>query len=125
VFNKISKPTAHAEINQQSITCLRFCPDHRGTLRGIASVLVADLGLEVPEITVHQRGEKRWALLPARPRLTADGTPVRDTRDKIAYEAVLTISDESKRAAFSRAVVDAVAAFAPAAFDSEPAELAL
>lgn len=125
MFNKISQPTAQGDLSAPSITCLRFSPDRRGTLRGTASILVADLGLEVREVTVHQHGDKRWALLPARPRLDSNGAAIRDPRGKIAYEALLTIGDDTRRAAFSRAVVDAVAAFAPTAFDLETVEAML
>jgi hypothetical protein len=118
VFDKPDPPYAQAEI-----TCLRFRPDNRGTLCGIASILVADLGLEIREVTVHQQGSKRWALLPARPRLDANGTAIRDPRGKIGYEALLAIPDETRRQAFSRAVIDAVAGFSPTAFDPEIAEV--
>jgi hypothetical protein len=106
---------------QCKVTCLRFRPDRRGTLRGMAAIVIDDLGIEIREITVHQQGDKRWALPPARPKLDQSGVAIRDQRGKVIYEALLTIPNEHHRATFSRGVIDAVEAFAPTAFTSEAA----
>jgi hypothetical protein len=99
------------------IKCIAFRHDRRGTLRGFAEILIEEFGLAIREIPVDQQGDKRWALLPARPRLTPDGMPSRDHKGKVVFEALLTIVDADKRRAFSDAVVNAVTAIVPAAFE--------
>ena len=107
----------------RKVTCLRLRPDRRGTLRGIASILIDDIGLEIRKVTIHQQRDKRWALLPARPKLDQKSIAIRDHRGKIAYEALLAIPEDTRRAEFSSSVVNAVAMFAPTAFEPEMVEV--
>jgi hypothetical protein len=39
---------------------------------------IAELRLEIRDVAIHQRGDARWAALPARPQLDCDGNPIRD-----------------------------------------------
>jgi hypothetical protein len=91
-----------------SITCSDFRQVRRNTLRGFVSVTVDELKLTVHDVALHEKGDARWASLPAKPQIK-DGGLVKDAATgKIAYVPVLEFTDRTVRDAFSRAVIDAV-----------------
>jgi hypothetical protein len=102
-----------------SITCLEFKPFRRNTLCGFATVRIAELHMIFKELPIHQKGERRWASLPARPQLNKEGVANRDAAGKIVYAALIDITDQAVREAFSAAVVRAVLDIAPSAFETE------
>src|SRR5262249_57733196 len=61
-----------------SITCTEFKPFVRNTLRGFATIIIAEMKLEIREIHVHEheRGA-RWAVPPAKPMIGNDGVALR------------------------------------------------
>lgn len=103
-----------------SVSCHDFRPLVRNTLRGFATIAIADLKLIIRDVALHEKGDARWAALPAKPQVK-DGELVKDVTGKIAYAPVLEFTDWPTREAFSNAVVAAALKHAPAAFDAPEA----
>jgi hypothetical protein len=105
---------ARAAVSKLSITIADFRPLNKNALRGLATIRIAALRLEIRDVAVHQRDDARWAALPARPQLDRNGNPIRDAATgKIAYSTVFEFIDRQTRDAFSRAVWHAVEAINP------------
>lgn len=103
-----------------TVTCESFHPLVRNTLRGFAEIRIAELRLTIHDVAVHEKGESRWAQLPAKPQIR-DGVPVKVSGGKIQYFPMLEFDGREVRDAFSRAVVQAVLERAPEAFNGEHA----
>jgi hypothetical protein len=101
-----------------TVSCHAFRPLHRNTLRGFAEIRIDELRLTVRDIAVHERGDSRWAQLPAKPQVR-DGELVHDSDGKIQYFHLMNFDNRAVSDAFSAAVVRAVLEFAPAAFERE------
>ena len=100
-----------------TIVCRDFKPLHRNSLLGFATIEIVELHMRFFDVTIHQKGESRWAQLAAKPQIGKDGNVIRDSAGKIKYSAVTDFRDEATRKAFSHKVCEAVAAFAPDAFE--------
>jgi hypothetical protein len=108
-------------VNKLTITCAEFRALRRNTLRGFATVEIAEMKLTIRDVAVHEKNESRWAQLPAKPQLK-DGALVKDpATGKVAYTPVMDFASREVRDAFSAAVVRAVAARAPDAFTERAA----
>ena len=104
-----------------TVTCESFHFLVRNTLRGFAEITIAEMRLKIRDVAIHQKGEARWAQLPAKPQIK-DGALVKDPASgKIQYVPVMEFDGRAVRDAFSRVVIDALLEFAPAAFDDEEA----
>jgi hypothetical protein len=113
-------PMTAAAGGKLTITCQGFRPLERNTLRGFVSITIAELRLTIHDIAVHEKGESRWAQLPAKPQVR-DGELVTDDAGKIQYWPIMEFASRAVRDAFSAAVIRALLEFAPAAFDKEDA----
>jgi hypothetical protein len=90
-----------------TVTCESFHPLVRNTLRGFATIAIADLRLKIHDVAIHQKGEARWAQLPAKPQVR-DGALVKDLdTGKIQYVPIMEFDSRTVRDAFSRVVIDA------------------
>ena len=78
----------------------------KNTLLGFA-VIELPSGLIVRDVSVHEKNGKRWASLPSRPMLDADGRQVVNHSGKKQYCALLGWRDRDLADRFSAAVVDA------------------
>ena len=103
-----------------TVTSESFHPLIRNTLRGFAEISVAEMRLRIRDVAIHEKGESRWAALPAKPQIK-DGTLVKDVTGKVQYVHILDFDSREVRDAFSRAVVQAVLERAPEAFNGEHA----
>jgi hypothetical protein len=99
-------------VNKLSITCRAFHPLRRNTLRGFCEICVAELRLTIRDIAVHQKGESRWAQLPAKPQVR-NGELVKDDSERIQYVHLMSFDSRAVADAFSAAVIRAVTEFAP------------
>jgi hypothetical protein len=100
-----------------TVICESFHPLLRNTLRGFAEITIAEMRLTIRDVAIHQKGEARWAQLPAKPQVK-DGALVKDpSSGKIQYTPVMEFDSRAVRDAFSTAVVNAVLECAPEAFD--------
>jgi hypothetical protein len=101
-----------------TVTCRDFKPLHRNSLRGFATIRINEMRLEIRDVAIHDKGESRWAQLPAKPQIR-DGELVHDERGRVQYFHLMDFDSRAVSDAFSAAVVRAVLEFAPAAFECE------
>jgi hypothetical protein len=93
---------------KHAIRCRGFRALAKGSLVGFASVYIAELKLLVHDVSLHRKGDARWASLPAKP-VTRDGRVVMEQRTgRPQYAAILEFDDRETRDAFSAAVWRAV-----------------
>jgi hypothetical protein len=68
---------------KHTIRCRSFRAVAKGTLRGFATIHVAELRLAIHDVALHKKGEARWAQLPSK-AVVRDGrhvTPNKATAD--------------------------------------------
>jgi hypothetical protein len=99
------------------IVCKNFKPYQRNTLKGFAEIELADIRLSIKDVTVHEKNGSRWAQLPSKPMLNKDGTAIKDASGKVQYAHILDFGTRERRDEFSAAVVRAVLAVSPDAFE--------
>ena len=100
-----------------TVTCVEWKPITKNTLRGFCTVDFKELRLKIHEIAVHEKDSRRWVALPSKPQMR-DGQPILNENGKPAYSNLMTFDSREIGDAFSRAVIDAVVARAPDAFDA-------
>jgi hypothetical protein len=101
--------SAAATASKPRMRLLEWRPFVKKTLRGFATVELP-IGLVIRDISVHDKGGKRWAGLPAKPILDADGRQVSNHAGHKQYAALLGWRDRDLADRFSAAVVAAVVA---------------
>jgi len=104
-----------------TIVCTSFRPFHRNTLFGFAEIVISELGLKLKDVALHEKGNSRWAALPAKPQIK-DGSLVKNADGRLEYFAIADFTSREIRDAFSAAVVRAVIEHEPRAFDAEAPE---
>jgi hypothetical protein len=85
----------------------------RHALCGFARIRVAELKFVIHDAAPHQKGDRRWAALSARPWVR-DGAVIGDD-GKIQYLPIMDFEGSAVREAFSCALVNAVLARDPKA----------
>ena len=88
------------------------------TLLGFADVLLPQTHLRIHDVALHEKGGRRWAQLPAKPQINREGVVLRDEAGKPRYARILAFESREAGDAFSRAVIAAVLAHSPGAFDA-------
>jgi hypothetical protein len=101
-----------------TIVCDAWKPLRKHSLLGFAGIHIAELDLKIHDVAIHQKGDRIWAALPARPWIK-DGSVVVGDDGKFQYSPILEFGRREVRDAFSRAVVDAVVRFDPHALQLE------
>jgi hypothetical protein len=112
-------------VSKLTVTCDEFQPVLRNTLVGFAAIRIAELRLAILDVAVHQKGDSRWAQLPAKPQVYCDGELVelvRDDAGRPQYIAMMKFDTPEIREAFSCAVVKAVMEHTPGAFETPQEE---
>jgi hypothetical protein len=112
--------TAGPAAGKLTVTCESFHPLVRNTLRGFAEISIAEMRLTIRDVAIHQKGEARWAQLPAKPQIK-DGVLVKAATGKVQYVHIMDFDSHDVRDAFSHAVVRAVLERFPNAFGVEDA----
>lgn len=107
-------------MSKLTVHCTDFRPLRRNTLCGFAIITIAELKLTIRDVAIHQKGELRWAQLPAKPQIK-DGALIKDSAGKVQYWPVLEFTSDPVRKAFSQAVIAAVLERVPGAFAEEAA----
>jgi hypothetical protein len=102
-------------MSKLTVHCNSFRPMHRNTLRGFAAIRIEELRLNIRDVAVHQKGNSRWAQLPAKPQVS-DGELIKNDYGKVQYVHIMDF-DPEVREAFSNAVIRAVLEREPSAFD--------
>ena len=95
---------------KHQIDCVSFKPLRKGTLVGFADITISELKLTIRNVTLHQRGDSRWASPPGCPWIK-DGAVVIGDDSKVVYSQVIEFADRGTRDAFSQAVWRAVEVF--------------
>jgi hypothetical protein len=87
------------------IQIIEFRPFSKNTLQGFLTVRVPS-GWEIRDIALHEKNGKRWLSMPARPYKKEDGTE--------SWIPTIRLPDPAKMEAFQKAVLAAMADYAPA-----------
>jgi hypothetical protein len=93
----------------EKVICLGWRVCERGTIRGFAKVKVVPWSLIIDGVAVHQKEDRQWAQLPARPQIDKEGNVLREENGKVRYAKILEIEDRRVAWDFNDAVVAAVA----------------
>jgi hypothetical protein len=101
-----------------TVKCREFKPLIRNTLRGFAEVHIGELRLTIKDVAVHVKGGRCWAQVPAKPQVR-DGALVKNDEGKVQYIAMLAWDTRAVADVFSDAVVAAVRALVPDAFEAD------
>jgi hypothetical protein len=100
-----------------SIEVEAFTPRRSNTLLGFCTVIVPEMHLRIHDLAVHEKNDKRWVSLPAKPWIDRDGTAKRGENGKMLYATVLEFTDPGTRNAFSDRAIAALLAKFPRAFE--------
>jgi len=79
----------------------------RNTLKGFFSLELPS-GLVLHECTLHQKNDRRWIGLAAKPQLNPDGTPRIGDKGKPLYSPIVEVPDPARRESFQRAAITAI-----------------
>ena len=86
-----------------------FTECRKGTLRYFVDVRLKN-HLVIRGVALHELNGKRWAHLPTKPQVDAEGNLRRDEGGKIQYAAVVQLEAQRDRELFSRGAWDALEA---------------
>jgi hypothetical protein len=90
-----------------SIEIVAYRAMDRDTLRGFATIRIPAMRLTLRDFAVHESGDRRWALLRAKPQLDRDQQVVRED-GKLQYSTLFQFDSRDVGDAFSEAVLRAV-----------------
>lgn len=79
-----------------------FKPYSKNTLRGFLAFRLTNIGLEIRDATLHEKGGKRWIQLPSKP-YEKDG--------KTLWTAIVDFYDKSRADQFQKAALEALDRF--------------
>jgi hypothetical protein len=105
-------------MSKLTLICSDWRPLKKNTLLGFARIHIGELDLTIHDVAVHEKADRRWAALPARPWLK-DGSVVTDDAGKVQYSPLLEFGRREVRDAFSNAVIRAVGERFPEALERE------
>ena len=83
---------------EMPVSLLAWKSVKKNTLRGFATVRLG-ASLSIKDVAVHTMNCKRWASLPSKPMLDADGNAKRNEAGKVQYVPVLEWLDPEADAA--------------------------
>jgi hypothetical protein len=118
----IPRPPSQAETapqpsaNPKPIRLRKWSRVQRNTLRGFADLTVPGIGLDIDDVAIHEKGGRRWASLPARPMIDANGVTLRDEKGKVRYSSPLRWLNHGLAARFGERVVALVLKHRPRGF---------
>ena len=97
-----------------AVICVAFKAFERNTLRGFADLWLRAGHMTLHGCAVHQKGDRRWIGLPAKPQLDHDRNLVLNGDGKIQYYPVLMFDDREVGDRFSIAGLKAIDEFTAA-----------
>jgi hypothetical protein len=98
------------------VEIVKFREYRKNTLQGFLTVLLQPSGLEIRDCTVHQKGDKRWIGMPAKPYQDDSG----DTK----YSLIVYFPDRDRSDLFQKAALAAFDRYRPPAPPTPPVQLA-
>lgn len=90
----------------------------KNSLRGFATIRLGK-SMKIKDVSVHCSHGKRWASMPSKAMVNADGIAQRDDKGKIKYIPLIEWLDRSVSDDFSNSVVEAIEAMHPGETSSE------
>ena len=72
----------------------------RNTLRGFLTIRLTGIGLEIRDLTLHEKNGKRWVSLPAKPYEKEDGSQ--------GWSYIIKFYNEERGRQFQKAVLEAL-----------------
>ena len=91
------------------ITCTRWQPYEKNTLRGFADLYMDKVGMTIRDCTFHEKGDKAWVAFPSAPMMKNGGL-VKDDEGKTVYTKPFVSFDEKMAERFRDAAVAAIRA---------------
>jgi hypothetical protein len=88
-----------------SVEIVKFREHKKNTLQGFLTILLQPSGIEIRDLTVHEKNGKRWIGMPAKPYLDDSG----DTK----YSLIVYFPDRDRSDQFQKAVLAALDKFRP------------
>ncbi len=82
------------------IQITKFKKYQKNTLQGFFTLRMSNIGLEIRDCTLHEKGGKRWVGLPAKPYQDADGTQ--------NWSRIIDFFDKTKGEQFETATLKAL-----------------
>ena len=105
-----------------TVICTAWKPFERNTLKGFADLWLRAAHLNIRGCAVHEKNDKRWVQLPAKPQLDSDRNLLRDASGKIRYAKVIEFDSREVADRFNAAALKAIEDFAfKADFSGDPA----
>lgn len=84
-----------------NIEITNFTPlQSKGSLQGFVSVLLTEPGVEISGIAVHEKDDKRWLQLPAKPYKKPDG--------KTGWSYLISFREKKNYQQFQNATLEAI-----------------
>ena len=102
-----------------STRILEWRPLRRNSLLGFARVELPS-GMIIADVTVLTGDRGPWASPPSKPMIDRDGQAMKDSKGKIRYTPLIEFTSKEIRDRFSSAVIEAMRAAHPAAFEAHP-----
>ena len=84
----------------------------KGSLKGIVTIRMSNVGMEIKDLCVFEKAGKRWVNLPSK--------QVKDKTGEMIYAPVIEFFDNRKRELFRDAVLDALDAWRKAKVLNDP-----
>lgn len=110
------------ELCPMSLQIEEFRPMRRNSLLGFCRVRMPS-GVIFHDCSVHCSNGRFWAAPPARPQMSREGVHLRDAHtSKFLYVQIISFSSKEVRDRFSEAIVGALRASHPEAFDLDPTQ---
>lgn len=85
-----------------AIEIVSFKPFSKNTLQGFATIRMTNVGVEIRDVTLHEKNGKRWIQLPSK-SYEKDG--------KALWACILDFYDKSRGEQFQKATLAALDAF--------------
>jgi DNA-binding cell septation regulator SpoVG len=100
------------------ISCIKFRPFERGSIRGFADLALDNNGLVLHGVTVMETDGRRWISLPSKLAVDKDKNPI--TKDsKRVFNPIVSIPDRAMLELFSNSAINAIDRFLG---EGQPAE---
>ena len=95
-----------------SVICTAWKPFERNTLKGFADLWLRNARLNIHGCAVHEKNDRRWVQLPAKPQIDKDRNLVRDEGGKVQYAKILDFDSREVADRFNEAALKAIEDFA-------------
>ena len=103
--------TARTLTDNATVICTAWKPFERNTLRGFADLWLRAARLTIKGCAVHEKNDKRWVQLPAKPQLDKERNLVRDADGKVQYVKMMDFDSKEVADRFNAAAVKAIEDF--------------